>query len=104
MARSAGSRPWDKRDARSSRPLDKGGGGGGGRCPQKIFVWSKNEGGADPPGPSPGSATGLSEKPLSIYQPGWKEIRKALPSPWEAQNKDLGAASQALLTAVWLRL
>ena len=83
MARSAGSKPWDKGEVRSSRPLDKRDGECGGRCPPKIFVWSKNDGGggAGPPGPFPGSATGLSEKPLSISQPGWKEIRKVLRSP-----------------------
>ena len=36
---------------------------GGGASPKKMFsalrvsVWSKNKGGAGPPGPSPGSAT-----------------------------------------------
>ena len=49
MARSAGSKPWDKGEVRSSRPLDKRDGGCGGRCPPKIFVWSKNEGGGGPP-------------------------------------------------------
>ena len=48
MARSAGSKPWDKGEVRSSRPLDKRDGGCGGRCPPKIFVWSKNEGGRAP--------------------------------------------------------
>ena len=77
MARSAGSRPWDKGDARSPRPLDKRGGGMGAGVPKKFLFGPKTRG-AGPPGPSPGSATGLLEKPLSIYQPGWKEIRKAL--------------------------
>ena len=82
MARSAGSKPWDKGEVRSSRPLDKRGGGGGGAGVQKNFcLVQKWGGGAGPTGPSPGSATGLLEKPLSIYQPGWKEIRKVLPSP-----------------------
>ena len=103
MARRAGFRPWDKGDARSSRPLDKSGGDVGAGVPQKFLFGPKTRGGG-PPGPSPRSATGLLEKPLSIYQPGWKEIRKALPSPYETQNKDLGAASQALLAGVWLRL
>ena len=48
------------RGARSSRPLDKG---GGGRSPKKknsvlrASVWSKNKGGAGPLVPSPVSAT-----------------------------------------------
>ena len=63
MARSAGSKPWDKGEVRSSRPLDKRGVGAG--VSKKIFVWSKNKEGP-PPVPSPGSATGLLEKPLSI--------------------------------------
>ena len=48
---SAGSRPRDKREARSSRPLDKGKGGGGGLGLQNVFsalralVWSTNKGG-----------------------------------------------------------
>ena len=42
------------------------------------------------------------KKPLSICQSGWKEIWKALLviCPLEAQNKDIGAASQILQTEV----
>ena len=44
----------------------------------------------------------LLKKPLWIFQSGWKEIRKHTSgnsmSPLGAQNKDLGAALQALLT------
>ena len=51
---------------------------------------------------------GLLKMALSISQSGWKEIRNALPViRWvrrEAQNKDLGATSQTLLTGVWLPL
>ena len=46
MARSAGSKPWDKGEVRSSRPLDKR--GGWGPVSKKIFVWSKNGGGQAP--------------------------------------------------------
>ena len=60
---SAGSRSRDKRGARSSRPLAKGGGGGGSGVSKKNFsalwtlVWSTNKG-VGPPDPSSRSATG----------------------------------------------
>ena len=52
---------------------------------------------------------GLLKKPLLICQPEWKEIRSAFPViHWVdllvAQNKDIGAASQTLLTEAKLRL
>ena len=82
---------------RSSRPLDKGGGGGGPqkfffalRAPvgakkkggggggggglQQFFlalrasVWSKNKGGGGPPGPFPGSASGLCDYSNKWYE------------------------------------
>ena len=45
---------------------------------------------------------GPVKKPLSICQSGWKEIWNALLviCPLEAQNKDIGAASQILQTEV----
>ena len=52
MACSAGSKPWDKGEVRSPRPLDKRGGGWG-PVSQKNFVWSKNKGGDGPPGSFP---------------------------------------------------
>ena len=50
---------------------------------------------------------GLLQNPLSICWSGWREIQCISgnsSSPWAAQNKDSGAASQTLLTAVRLRL
>ena len=49
----------------------RGGGGGGWRSPKKK---RKGVGGAGPPGPLPGSATGLSD---TIFQ--WKEYEWGLP-------------------------
>ena len=51
MACSAGSKPGDKGEVRSSRPLDKR--RGWGPVSQKNFVWSKNKGGDGPPGSFP---------------------------------------------------
>ena len=55
---SAGSRPRDKRGARSSRPLDKRGGGGKGLQKKNFsallaLVWSKNKWGRAPRAPPP---------------------------------------------------
>ena len=47
MACSAGSKPWDNGEVRSSRPLDKR--RGWGPVSQKNFVWSKNKGGGRAP-------------------------------------------------------
>ena len=52
---------------------------------------------------------GLLKMPLSICQSGWKEknmkrISRNLLSPLGAQNKDIGRASQTLLTGVKLGL
>ena len=47
---------------------------------------------------------GLLNKPLSIRHSGWKETQNGPSgnslSPLRAQNKDIGAASQMLLTGV----
>ena len=55
----AESRPWDKGEARSSRPLDKGGAVPPLKCflALRALLWSQNKGGPGDPGPSPGSAT-----------------------------------------------
>ena len=50
---------------------------------------------------------GLLKMPFSICQSGWKEIRNTSDNslnPLGAQNNDLGAASQTLLTKVTLLL
>ena len=51
---------------------------------------------------------GPLKEPLSIRQSGWKEIRNVLPVircvSWAAQNKDMGAAPQTLLTGVKWRM
>ena len=49
---------------------------GGGAVSKKIFsalqasVWSKNKGGPDPPGPSPGSATDIDSLRLVVLDVG----------------------------------
>ena len=51
---------------------------------------------------------GVLKMPLLICQSGWREMRNVFPVVhwvrWGARNKDIGAASQTLLTDVKLRL
>ena len=57
--------PWAQRKIHSSTPWDKGGG-----LKKNFFsasFWSKNKRGAGPPGPSPGSATGIIRQLPSSY-------------------------------------
>ena len=105
MACSAGSKPWDKGDARLSRPLDKR--GGGDRSLPKIFLWSKNKGGSGPPGSLPWichSPVGKAIVDLPTRLKGnSKSTTQSVGGPEQGSRRCFaGVSSRGLITSVTL--